>query len=104
MKRKLKVKELTSTKEKLIGLIFKDKAEYIMLRTRFGIHTFLLKFKIDVVVLDNNFVVRKVVSGLNPNRILFWNPRYKIVLEMPAGTVKENNIQLGERLDVNIVD
>lgn len=59
----------------------KKKAETVYLETRWGIHTFFMKFPIDVIVLDDNNQVVKVKKNLRPWRVFFWNPRYYKVVE-----------------------
>jgi len=90
----LKVKELKSWREKIVGLIGKKRPENVFIRTRFGIHTFFLKFPIDVMILDNkNKVVD--VKTVKPNHIFFWNPIYDKVLELPEGTIEKKKIKIG---------
>ena len=77
------------------GLIGKDKPYVLMIRTRFGIHTFGLKFPIDVLVLNNEDKVVSIKKNLKPNRIFSWNPLYEKVIELPVGTIKKNQIRMG---------
>ena len=95
----LKVRELKGWREKIAGLIGKEKAESVLIRTRFGIHTFFLKFPIDVVILDNqNKVVR--TKTIRSNRTFLWNPIYEKVLELPAGTIKEKKIKIEQEIKI----
>lgn len=95
---KLKAKRLKSFKEKTIGLINKDKETAVIFETRFGIHTFGLKFPIDVLILNSQNKVVKHRLNLLPNRIFLWNPIYKTVLELPKGTIKSKGIGKGETI------
>lgn len=95
---KLKVKRLETLKGKTIGLIGREKVTPVILETRFGIHTFFLSKPIDVLILDSQERVVVFKESLFPNRIFLWNPRYKIVLELPAGTIKKYNIKKGTRI------
>ncbi len=99
---KLKVKRLETLKEKTIGLIGREKVTPVIFETRFGIHTFGLKFPIDVLVLDSQKKVVVLKESLYPNRIFLWNPRYKIVLELPAGAIKKYNIKKGTKIQTNL--
>ncbi|GEM_PF-5024313 len=49
----LKVKRLKTLKGKTIGLIGREKIAPVVFETRFGIHTFGLKFPIDVLVTES---------------------------------------------------
>jgi len=96
----LKAKELKSWREKISGLIGKEKPENILIRTRFGIHTFFLKFPIDVVVLDSQNKVTQAKT-IKPNRSFIWNPIYDKVLELPEGTIGREKIKIGEKIKIN---
>jgi len=99
---KLKVKRLQTLKEKTVGLIGREKETSVIFETRFGIHTFGLKFPIDVLVLDNQKRAVVLKEVLVPNRILLWNPRYKIVLELPEDAIKKHHIQKGTTIETNL--
>lgn len=99
----LKVKEAKSLKEKILGLIGKEKAESLLLKTRFGIHTFGLKFLIDVLILDKNYKVKYIKENLLSNRIFFWNPKYNMIVELPNGVVKKNKIKIGQMIELLII-
>ncbi len=77
---------------KNLGLIPYNKPKPLRIKTRFGIHTFGMRYPIDVIILDKNKKVVKIKKSLHPNRVFFWNPRYDTVLELPAGTIQEKNI------------
>lgn len=100
---KLFVTEATNLKEKIQGFIGKDKPYALMLKTRFGIHTFGLKFPIDVLILDNKNKVVSVKENLKPNEIFLWNPIYQKVIELPGGTIEEKQIKMGMPIDISIL-
>ena len=91
----LKVKKLKGLKEKTFGLIFEKKAFPVLIDTRFGIHTFGLRFPIDVLILNNSNTVVKMKQGLKPNRIFIWNPIYNKVIELPKNEIKKRKIKIG---------
>jgi uncharacterized membrane protein (UPF0127 family) len=68
----------------------------LLIRPCQGVHTLGMAYPIDVVHLDRELVVRKVLRGLRPWRIgpLVW--RASIVLELPAGTA--DGTSAGDRL------
>lgn len=88
----LKVRLLKGFLDKSIGLLESAKADPVYFTTRFGIHTYGMKFPIDAIVLDNNNRVMKTAENLKPNRFFFWLPIYNRVVELPAGTVKKLKI------------
>lgn len=94
----LRVKKLRNFMQVAIGLIGSKKANSLLFSTRFGIHTFGLKFPIDVLILDNDNKVVKMSINLMPNKLLVWNPKYKKVLELPSGIINKKRIKLGDTL------
>ena len=95
--KKIKVKYLKSFLERSKGLIGENKAFPILFKTRFGIHTFGMKYPIDVVILDNLKIV-KTKANLQPNRTFFWNPIHNTVIELPVGSLAEKGFKIGETI------
>jgi uncharacterized membrane protein (UPF0127 family) len=94
----LEVTFLQSLREKTIGLLGANKAHAVVLKTRFGIHTFGMKFSIDVLVLNQDNTVMTLVENLHPNLIFVWPPRFDTIIELPAGGIKKHKISIGEKL------
>jgi len=69
----------------------------LLLRPVNAIHTFFMRFAIDVVFLDRDYVVVKVVNDVRP-----WHfcaaRRAKVVLELAAGVAAGLQLSVGERL------
>lgn len=86
---------------KIQGLIGKKNPETIILKTHFGIHTFLLKFPIDVLILNNNKQVMKLKKHLRPNRVFFWNLKFDTVVELPEGFIDKSKTKLGDTLTIS---
>lgn len=86
--------------EEAKGLIGKSKAEPMLFKTRWGIHTFGVKFPIDVVIFDKNGVAVKIKNGLKPGKFLFWNPKFRNVLELPEGEIKKSGLKIGDKLEI----
>ena len=64
-----------------------------------SVHTFFMKFAIDLVYLDRRRKVRKVRHAVPPWRMsgcLFAHS----VLELPAGTARESQTEKGDELKV----
>ncbi len=94
----IKVKTFSKLRDKMKGLMFAQKAYPVLIETRFGIHTFGLKFNIDVLVLDKSNKVVKLKKKLRPNKIFIWNPKFNKVIELPAGEIDKQNIEIGKTL------
>lgn len=82
----------------MIGLIGAPAAYPVYFQTRWGIHTFGMKFPIDVIVLDSAYRVVQTCTALSPNRVFVWNPKYYHVIELPANTVSRRDIRTGEKI------
>lgn len=96
----LKVKILKGLKEKAIGLIGSKNPHAVLIKTRFGIHTFGLKFPIDVLILDREDRVVKIAKNLKQNKILVWPPNYNKVIELPKGEIDRNQIKIGDKIKI----
>ena len=83
------------------GLLGRDRlepGEGLILYPCEAIHTFRMKFPIDVVFFDKNRRVVKVVAEIPANRVAF-SLRAEGVVELPAGTVKATGLQEGDILE-----
>lgn len=94
----IKVKELKTWKEKMMGLLFKKEPKAVLMKTRFGIHTFGMRFPLDILVLDNEQKVVKLKESLKPNRIFMWHPLFDTILELPEKTIQREKIQHGSHI------
>ncbi len=81
-----KVIVLKTFAEKSKGMLAFNTPTAVFFETRWGIHTFGMKYAIDVVVLNKGKQIVAIKKNLTTRRCFFWNPRYKLVLEFPAGT------------------
>lgn len=64
-----------------------------------AIHTFGMKFPIDVVFLSRSFRVVKLRENLPPRRIAVCLCAHS-VLELPAGTVQRTGTETGDQLSL----
>ena len=67
-----------------------------------SVHTFFMKFAIDLVYLDRNKKVRKVRHAVPPWRLSACLTAHSI-LELPAGTAKETGTERGDELAIETV-
>ncbi len=84
--------------KKINGLIGKNNPQALYLETRWGIHTFGVKFPLDIIILDSKWRVKKIHESLKPMKIFFWNPIYFRVLELPQDTLKNSKVSLDDVL------
>jgi uncharacterized protein len=62
-----------------------------------SVHTFFMRFAIDLVYIDGRKRVRKVRSAVGPGRISFCLTAQSVI-ELPAGAVLETQTQRGDVL------
>jgi uncharacterized membrane protein (UPF0127 family) len=63
-----------------------------------SIHTFFMLYSLDLVFLDKNFKVIKIIYKMSPWRMSWIYFKSSQVLEMKAGTLTRN-ISVGEKLE-----
>ncbi len=66
-----------------------------------GIHTFLMRFAIDVLFLDNDGTITRIDSNIKPWRFCLAEPNARIIIELPAGSAANHQLKIGDRLMLN---
>jgi len=92
------VKNAKTFEEKTRGLLDSINGDAMMFDTRWGIHTFGMKFPIDCAVCDDSNRIRVIKTNIKRGRFFFWNPKYKNVFEFPAGTIKKSQTEIGDQI------
>jgi hypothetical protein len=64
-----------------------------------SVHTFFMKFPIDLVYLDKQRKVRKVRKAVPAWRLSACLTAHSI-LELPAGTIEETGTQIGDVIEI----
>ncbi|MCL2144942.1 MAG: DUF192 domain-containing protein [Endomicrobia bacterium] len=86
----IKIAEAKTFKDKFLGFMFKKTADYgILFEKCNSIHTFFMRFNIDVIFMDKNKTVIKEVRNLKPWRIAVCLEAH-YVLEIPSNNGGEN--------------
>ncbi|WP_224962140.1 DUF192 domain-containing protein [Geomonas subterranea] len=65
-----------------------------------SVHTFGMKFPIDVAFLDGEQRVVAVATTLAPNRVSGFHPKASSVLELPAGTLDATVTVIGNKIEI----
>lgn len=94
----IKAKKVSSWLKKMRGLICEKKPASLFFITRFGIHTFGMRFPIDIIIMDEDHRVVKIGKHIRPGNLYFWNPKYRFVLELPDGETDRLKIETGEKI------
>ncbi len=85
---------------RLRGLLGRDgleQGEGLLLRPASSIHTFFMRFPIDVVFLDRALVVLGIADAIEPWRAASQRGA-KAVLELPAGESFRRGLAVGDQL------
>ena len=83
----------------LLGRDGMEPGEGLLIRPTNSVHMFFMRFAIDVVFLDRELVVKKIVEALAPWRMAGCRGA-KAALELPAGEAGRRGITVGERLQL----
>lgn len=75
---------------------FGNSYDGILIRPCQSIHTFFLKYPLDVIFLDQNNHICKIYSHLKPFRVTPVIPSAQMVLELMGGTLLPSMAQEGD--------
>jgi uncharacterized protein len=93
-----------TSKERTRGLLDRDsmpEGEALVFERCRQVHSFGMKFEIDVLFLDRRGLVARAVSGLKPGRLTAWVPRARTVVELPAGTIARSRTSKGDSITID---
>jgi len=68
-----------------------------------SVHTFFMRFPIDLVYLDGHKRVRKVRTAVGPGRISFCFAAQSVI-ELPAGTIQQTQTHRGDSLAIETAE
>jgi uncharacterized membrane protein (UPF0127 family) len=96
------IKEAKSFGDRTMGLMFENRMngfDGLLLSPCPSIHTFFMRFNIDVVFTDKNFSIVKIIRDMKPWRIsgMYFKAFYG--LELPSGSLDQEIIE-GDQLEV----
>jgi uncharacterized membrane protein (UPF0127 family) len=74
--------------------------EAILFRRCNSIHTYFMRFSIDVVMLDSNGKIVSIIENVKPNRFVWPRWKAKDTIEMAAGLIRKLGIRQGDTLHV----
>ncbi|MGE3975572.1 MAG: DUF192 domain-containing protein [Bdellovibrionales bacterium] len=89
--------------DRLVGLLRHDKLENqgLWIKSNNSIHTYFMKFSIDVVFVDRELKVKAIRSNVKPWKVVWPVWGADSTFELPAGTLNSMNLSLGDHLDVS---
>jgi len=65
-----------------------------------AVHTFGMRFDLDLVFLDRHMIVVRIVRGVRPRRLVGGGTRARSALELAAGSLPESALTEGDRLEL----
>ena len=88
---------------RLKGLLFTKELKKgcgLWLKDCNSIHTFFMRYAIDVLFTDRNLRVVKIIPSMLPNRISPIVFKAHSVIELPAGTLVQTPIRIADQLEI----
>ena len=83
----------------LLGVSALPKDEGLILVGEKSIHTFFMKFPIDVLYVDKNYKVIRADPNMMPYRLGPFVSQSAYVVEMPVGTIANTVTKVGDQLN-----
>jgi len=74
--------------------------EALWIKPCFSVHTFFMKFPIDVIFLNKKNQVIASVSNLSPNRMTRLYPQSFSVLELSVNTIEGTETELQDLIEI----
>jgi hypothetical protein len=102
-----KVRKADNFITRLVGLLKRNQLgpeEALWLMPSKGIHTIGMKFPIDVVFLNRQACVLSLISGMLPYRISGVHMRGYSVIELPNGTIRKSQTEIGDQLEISLAE
>jgi len=84
----------------LLGKTFLPAGDGLWIKPCKGVHTFGMKFPIDVVFLDKGNIVIATIRELSPNRLTPLFFKASSVLELPTSIIEATRVAVGDRIDI----
>jgi len=97
-------RKVTSVAGKTIGLMFKKNPESLVFvfsrETIVPLHTFFMKFPIDVLFLNEDWKVVELKENLEPYRYYWPRKKAKFIVELPEGSILKSKTAVGDVLNI----
>ncbi len=90
--------------KRLIGLIgthSPEKNSALLIKPCSSIHTCFMKFSIDVIFIDDNGRVLKILHSIKPYHFCFPVRGSSAALELPAGTCRNTDTVEGDKIKIH---
>lgn len=94
-------------RERLIGLLGRNSlraGEGLALVPCNSVHTLMMRFAIDVIFLDRDFRILRMLPSVRPFRIPPPVGGARLVVELPAGTIARQHVAIGDSFVISFND
>lgn len=81
----------------LLGRPALQKHQALLIAPCSSIHTFFMRYTLDLLFLDRHWQIRKLLPAVRPWRMA-WSPGAAMVLEMPAESIENLPLTRGQQL------
>jgi uncharacterized membrane protein (UPF0127 family) len=91
----------SSLRDRTVGLLGQaglEDGQGLWIERSPSIHMFFMRFAIDAVFVDEQDRVVRIVEHLRPWRIVAWARGARDCIELPAGSVRGTETQVGDQL------
>jgi uncharacterized membrane protein (UPF0127 family) len=95
----------TSFLQRLRGLIGRaplKAGEALLIEPCASIHTFFMRFPVDVIFLGRDLRVIDAIHALPPWRVTPFHSGAVTVVELPAGAIAQSGTQEGDALEIHV--
>lgn len=82
-----------------IGLIGRGHATPMLFPKCHAIHTFFMRFPVDILCLDRNGRIIRSLPNVKPWRVVSAGRRAEAILELPSGYVRQKGLGVGDRIE-----
>ena len=96
----VKAENLFARMKGLLGRSSLPTGEALLLKPCNSIHTFGMRFAIDVIFLDRKNRVVAITKNMQPNRLTRLYLHAASVLELPAGTLEATSTAIGDEVEI----
>lgn len=102
-----RIRVARSTSDRTVGLLRTpnlDAGEGLWIERSPSIHMFFMPYAIDAVFIAADGQITKIVKNLKPWRVVWWARGARDCLELPVGAVAASRTEVGDRLELEVVD
>jgi hypothetical protein len=85
----------------LLGSATLTPGEGLLLTREKSVHTFFMRYPIDVVYVDKHWQVIKIDCNMVPFRLGGYVAKAAYILELPVGTIQEARTTTGDQLSLS---